>query len=301
MRVEGAKIYVNIIRRTYLDFVVETYAESFIRELSNKGAEVIPILNRSKPPNCDLFIDLDCGRNDQGNLNFVLNKDDKKLPVLSAIWLIDSHGWPTEHRRSAKKYDHVFFCVWDKRDLFANHKSSHWLPNATDPKWFNPIFRFDYPSVDFGFIGSKNGLDRAKPLIEICEKNYWSYMVKEVKKQNKHRWPNTAKEMSKARFLFNHGQKHDSPNLRVMESMALSIPLISDNDPRSGMNKLFEPWKHYIPYDYDYSNLEEAMTWCINHEQEAYDIADKAYLEVSTKHTIGNRVDTMLEICFGKR
>ena len=98
-------------------------------------------------------------------------------------------------------------------------------------------------------------------------------------------------------MLFNHSQKHDGPNLRVVESMAVGRPLIQDYDERSGMNQLFVQGDHYFPYKaYSYEGLEETCKFVMDNPETAKLVADRAYDEVAAHHTISNRVDTMLDI-----
>lgn len=283
------------------DRPVETYSRSMVRELRSLGHEVIecgknPLNKIGCYKRYDLLIDVDCGRDSKGELHWHGEKN--KPPVTSVVWLIDSHGWPDMHRRLSKNYDHVFFAVWDKRDLFSTHSSAHWCPNATDLRWFGrDHFTSIKPVHDFGFFGSKGGLDRAIPLTEESKKRDYSVTVRQVAAGGKHRWPFTGQVMSACRNLFNHGQKHDGPNLRVMESMAIGRPLISDQDPRSGMDKLFTPWLHYIPYEaYTYKGLDTAMEFCYHEAEKAKIIAENAYIEVKEKHLIKHRINQLLEV-----
>ena len=282
---------------------VHTYATSIVRVLRERGHEVVDV-PKSMTQNydgIDLCLDIDCGRNDQGNLVWQLDKE--KLPCMSAVMFIDSHGYPTLHHRLCLGYDHVFFAVWDKRDLFVKHPSAHWCPNFTDDKWFDGLEDYELIPMptDFGFFGSKGGLDRADPMQVIAQRRGWSTDVRQVSSSGKHRWPYTAVAMANCRALFNKGQKHDSPNLRVMESMLMNRPLISDEDPRSGMNKLFTPWAHYLPYEY-FSNdgLEVAMEFCIENPEMTAKIARQAYDEVKANHLVGNRIDQILEVINAK-
>lgn len=288
---------------TYEDRKVDTYSGSMVRVLREKGHEVVEVPKGVKPnyDSIDLLIDVDSGRNLKGELIWMAGQEPgEKPPVKSAVMFIDSHGYPSLHKRLARNYDHVFFAVWDKRDLFAKHSSAHWCPNFSDLKWFNSM---DYLEPDggerfhFAFYGSKGGLERAKPLLEIADRNHWRADVRQVCPGGKHAWPSTAKAMARCDFLFNRSQKHDGPNLRVMESMAMNRPLIADVDPRSGMEKLFTPWEHFIPYQLDYSDLEDAMKWVIDHPEEAKSIAQRAYLEVKEHHLVGNRIDQIMEVC----
>jgi spore maturation protein CgeB len=102
--------------------------------------------------------------------------------------------------------------------------------------------------------------------------------------------------MSKCQYLFNHGQKHDGPNQRVMESMAMRRPLITDRDERSGMDKLFIEGVHYTGYEaYTYKGLEDAM-WAVRQDSAVYEMADLACYQVKQHHQVSNRVDQMLEV-----
>jgi len=285
---------------------IETYARSMIRVLRERGHEVIespkhPPVARAVYKEVDLLLDIDCGRDDKGQLRWHGEKDKPDCP--SAVYLIDSHGYPEMHQKLARKYDHVFFAVWSKRDLFAAHKSAHWSPNFTDDKWFDrELFQGSRLHYDFGFFGSKGGLDRANPMKEVAEKYGWAVRIDQIRRPEKHRWPYTGQAMYECNYLFNHGQKHDGPNLRVMESMLVGRTLINNSDSRDGMNKLFEPYIHYVPFGefkegtYRCDDLRDAMLFCKNNPLSARLIAGHAYNEVKAKHLVGNRIDQILEI-----
>ena len=306
MAVSSRNIAVNLLKFSYKDQLVQSYAQSVVREIKALGHEVTEIGPGTEWQHdfdftsFDLVVDLDCGRNPHtGELNFRFHNTPSPIP--SVVWFIDSHGNPTLHHRLARQYDHVFFAVWDKRDLFASHKSAHWCPNATDATWFNSSFQSTHPSYDFGFFGSKMGLIRADPMKDICARHEWPCDVRQISTVNKHRWPYTAQAMGNCKALFNRGQKHDGPNLRVVESMAMGLPLISDQDPRSGMDKLFTPWEHYYPYDFsNYEGLEHLMKLVKTDYKKALNIGEAAMQEVHAKHLIKNRVQQMLEVAFAK-
>lgn len=284
---------------------VETYARSIIAVLKLKGhtvfdqdKSVIEISDWSPRTDIDYIIDIDCGRNAEGQYIWCGGRNNtSKIPKIAIF--VDSHGRPDLHKEISKYYEHVFFAVWARRDLFTEHNSAWWLPNFTDSQWFYPLAV--EPKFDFGFFGSKNGLDRADPLKEICEREGYTYDIRQIGTQFKHRWPRTCEAMNTCRFLMNHGQKHDQPNLRTIESMAVRRPLISDYDPKSGINELFQTYKHYIPYEaYTYKGLEEAIDFCIENPSQAQEIADIAYKEVMSKHLVEHRVDQILEVINAK-
>lgn len=288
----------------YEGIPIETYSRSLVRELMAMGHEVeevqkAPFDDVSSYNRADILIDMDCGRDERGQLRWHGENDPIHRRIPCVLILIDSHGYPDMHRRLAKRYTHTLFAVWDKRDLFADRHSVHWFPNFTDDKFFDGM-RYPPPSeslYDFGFFGSKHGLNRADKLIEYCNKHNFTYNVRQVLKQGKHRWPATPRAMAQCRFLFNHGQKHDGPNLRVMESMLMDRPLISDQDPRSGMDLLFQPWNHYIPYEaYTYKKLEDGMLWLENNYKKAREIANNAYEHVLNNHTARQRARQLMEV-----
>lgn len=274
---------------------VETYARCVDRALQALGHSTVNVFENKAwdPKEFDMYLELDNGRASDGTLGF---SGTVNLGLPKSIWFVDSHGQADLHRGMAPHYDHVFFAVWDKRDLFAGHKSAHWCPNATDPQFFYPT-PIGEPRFDFGFFGSKKGLGRAEKMVELCAKYGWTSDVRQVNGAYKHKWPYTGEAMSNCKTLFNHGQKHDAPNLRVLESMAVGRPLISDLDPRSGMDKLFTAGEHYLDYEpYTFKGLEEKMLYAVAHQGWCTSIASNARTLVLEHHLIKNRVEQMLEV-----
>jgi hypothetical protein len=280
---------------------VPCYAMSYVEAFREMGHEVEQI-NPGRECTIfgeapDLWLEIENGRNELGELVFwcqqvqTFGHTGKR-----AVLLIDSHGHPDLHTEVAKSYDHVFFAVWARRDLFAGHPSAHWCPNATDLKWFGAE-RFSHitPEVDVGFFGSKKGLSRADDLVRICKANGWTYDVRQVaSNRNPNRWPATGEAMARCRVLFNRGQKHDGPNQRVMESMAMGRPLVCDYDPSDGTRKLFEHAQHYISYVPSMTDLENSLSHALLGKYG--DIGERARAEVEDKHTIKHRAQQILEV-----
>jgi len=284
--------------------VVDTYPKSLVRVLRASGIRVtevgpghpIPNLPSTSLKGVDLVLEVECGRGPDGSFCFSVPDLGRGDMPPSAVWFIDSHGQGTLHASIAPQYDHVFFAVWSKRDLFAGHPSAHFCPNAVDPKFFGrDNFQHIVPQFDFGFFGSKGGLDRADHLKRIAGTLGWTHDVAEVGKPHRHKWPMTAERMSGCRVLFNHGQKHDL-NLRIFESMAVGRPLVNDRDPASGIDKLFQPGVHYLPYEsYTYKGLEQAMGAALNLASRD-SITEAAYDEVMANHTVANRAAQIMEV-----
>lgn len=287
---------------------MENYALSTHRALEELGHRVIPVgagheVNHLNNLDdiilriADLFLDLDCGRDVKGKLSFYYNYDDKhRLPCPTAVRFIDSHGQPTLHKRLAKCYDHVFFAVYARRDLFINHQSTHWCPNASDDRWFNYTFSKGKPEFTAGFFGSKDGLSRGEILERVCKKRGLTYDIREVGRHNRQRWPGTAEAMANCQVLFNMGQKHDGPNQRVIESMLINRPLITDKDPTDGMDLLFKEHEHYLGYKTE-TELGVALDWVLSEPSLANSMAVRAYNEVISKHLVKHRVQQILEVC----
>jgi len=280
---------------------VESYARSVHQSFLDFGHEVTPMGEGHKHTfddirlrNYDLLLDLDNGRNRAGELGFCVPTN--KVSIPSAVWFVDSHGkFGDFHQQWAAKYNHVFFAVWNERNRFAGHPSAHWCPNATDAEFF-PLATC-IPAFDFGFHGSKGGLDRATAMKTICDAHKWTYDVRQVNGAFKHRWPATAQAMGQCRVLWNMGQKHDGPNLRVIESMAVGRPLITEVDPLNGMGKLFQEGTHYLGYKaYSLEGMEEQMKWCMNNLTCANKLGEIGHKEVMAKHLVKHRVQQMLEV-----
>ena len=278
---------------------VESYARCVHAELEKLGHTVDNVYGQefTNTDYYDVYLELDNGRDGNGELGFGRHLDRSDICIPTAIWFIDSHGRPDLHKSLSSMYKHVFFAVWDKRDLFKDHESAHWCPNATDPRFFYPI-NVGKPAYDFGFFGSKGGLDRADKMIEICNRRGWTYDVRQIGGgPYKHKWPRTCEAMNNCKVLWNHGQKHDAPNLRVLESMAVGRPLISDLEPRSGMGRLFEPSVHYLAYEsYTHNGLEDVMTMALENPGRSFNMAVRARSAVLAEHLIKNRVEQMLEV-----
>ena len=192
----------------------------------------------------------------------------------------------------------MFFAVWDKRDIFTHHSSVHWCPNASDAKYFD---RYILPELhesrpfDIGFFGSKGGIDRADVLKPMAARHAWTVDIREIGK-NGNRWPRTAESMSQCKVLYNRGQKHDGPNQRVIESMLMQRPLVTDRDPRDGMMELFTEGEHYLGYGSE-SELANNIEWCLREPSLAGSMAKRAYELAESKHQVKHRVEQILEVC----
>ena len=280
----------NILLKYLQDFdkrdnLVKSYSHSTHQALLNLGHTVTAVGEGHGPIDLkrdlaaadlskyDLFLDVDSGRNKAGELDF----QTEKLPILSAVRFVDTHGHPSLHKRLADNYDHVFFAVWSKRDIFTGHPSVHWCPHASDAKWFDknvlPSEEETRP-FDVGFFGSKHVRQLGKSAL---------------------RWPHTAEAMAQCRVLFNRGQKHDGPNQRVIESMLMDRPLVTDRDPVDGMSKLFEEGEHYLGYSND-AELANQVDWCLREPSLASAMARRAYVVAVGEHQVKHRVAQILEV-----
>jgi hypothetical protein len=283
---------------------IPSYPWSYVDALMDMGHEVescaIPSLYaRTTDREFDLILEIENGRNENGELRFEVAEHDFQGRPKTAILFVDSHGHPDLHAAVSRGYHHVFFAVWSRRDLFAGHPSAHWCPNATDLKWFGAErFAHITPEFDVGFFGSKKGLSRADDLVRICKANGWSYDVRQVaSNRNPNRWPATGEAMARCRVLFNRGQKHDGPNQRVMESMAVGRPLLTDVDERDGMVRAFlrEDIPHYYSYN-DSVDLEAALRALLRDERLRRIVGAAGQYEVEAKHLIKHRAQQILEV-----
>lgn len=288
------------------DKKVLTYANSFHTAFEDLNCEVIPFGQGHKNENinsevrrCQVILELDCGRDSNGKFNWQVPLH-PGLIAKTAIYAIDVHGNPDLHRELAPKYNYCFYAPWIQRDVYTGHPSATWLPNASDAAHFSrdlPNLKLIAPVFDWGFHGSRMGLGRAAELIEICQRLGYSYDVRECVKGGRHRWPSTPEAMRACRYTLNFGQRADSPNLRVIESMLVGRTLLTDRDDRDGMHKLFVEGKHYLGYNRQTkADLEDQVKWMMSNPDRCQTIADEAYKEAKRQHQIFNRAQTILEV-----
>ena len=128
----------------------------------------------------------------------------------------------------------------------------------------------------------------------MAQRNTWKVDVREIGKSGG-RWPRTAEAMAHCKVLFNRGQKHDGPNQRVIESMLMERPLVTDRDKRDGMSRLFIEGEHYLGYDSD-SELANNIQWCLREPSLAISMARRGYKLAVEKHQVKNRVEQILEV-----
>lgn len=308
------KIILSYRRDIWRDRVVECYPTCYAKRLLEKGHDIVEIgeghsivkIEDVDVSKWDLLLEIENGRGEDGKLRFQLQNSTPL--VTSAVVLIDSHGHPDLHKSIAGLYSHVFFAVHAQRDLFVSHPSAHWLPCTSDPEFFcphvpvgkkpgsrRPVFKQHFPKFQFGFFGSKTGLYRGDILKEACQELGYSHDIRQVGKAHRHRWPETCEAMHECRYLFNKGQKHDGPNQRVIESMAVKKLLFNDIDEREGMSLLFEEGKHFLGYK-DKNELKEKMLWAVNNPVLADTIAKAGWGEVRSKHFVTHRLDRILEV-----
>lgn len=282
---------------------VECYANSFLRVLQKLKHNVTTVgeghdrgfLGELNEKNFDLLIEIENGRNSQGELVFQQSLANWTLP--SVVWLIDVHSGSGVYGHVAPNYKHVFFAPWIKRDVFKDHSSAHWLPNTSDTRWFDrEHFTEVQCQFEWGFHSSKMGLARADRLVDVCKRRNWSCDVRQVTKAGRQRWPSMGEAMSACANLYNWGQKQDGPNQRVIESMLTGRPLLNDLSALDGMSKLFSEGKHFIGYRRDGADLEEKMEFIMNNTETCKSIAESAYQEAKSKHLIEHRVASILEV-----
>jgi len=132
------KIIITSLQYHWKDRVVETYAHSVTRAFQERGHEVIEVgpghaittLDEAGVELVDHVLELDCGRDPQGNFHFLIPPYKDQLPKgqrgsngplpPNSIYFIDSHGQPSLHHRLAPQYTYVFYAVWARRDLFEH-------------------------------------------------------------------------------------------------------------------------------------------------------------------------------------
>lgn len=230
----------------------------------------------------DLFLDVDWGEDGLGG---ILPYKCIDLPRPLAVWNSDTHlGY--DYRLNKSKNADFVFCAQKraveemKRDGVAN---PIWLPHAVEPLAYP---KTDYASkkYDVCFIGNLNSKNRVDALDRLFREFPKFYFGKKL-------FEDAADTFSQSKIVFNISMLDDI-NMRTFEAMASGSFLLTNWIPT--IEEFFEDGKHLALYRSEEEMIDKAKYY-LAHDDEREKIAAAGYEEVIAKHTIGARVNRMLE------
>ena len=234
----------------------------------------------------DLILVIDCGT------HFKLHHEKGKLgKAKTAFWVSDLHrsDWAKHRLQMIRefKYDHVFYAQKNFKNIvmqqgYAENQCS-WLPHAVDTDIFKPL-SWITKKFDTGYVGYLN--DRRKKMSEIVSqfvsfKHYSSV------------WTELANRcLNECKILWNCSVEQDI-NMRVFESLATGIPLITDKIVNNGFEDLFEDDKDLLTYSNEQEMKEKIVRLIASPDLRKY-IGENGRKKVLMYHSYRNRINTIL-------
>jgi spore maturation protein CgeB len=273
---------------------------NYSKDISEKKI-ILDNIKRYKP---DLVFSID----DLGTCEELFNYN---IPIVT--WYTDDPSLFKRRRAFSPKPNYVVF-IWDRsyQDILFNEgfKNIFWLPHATNPHIFKKINlpkevkeRF---SAEVNFVGSSADIHRRSIIskinaskVDIFGDEGWKSLenpniVYRGRIDYKKELP-LLYNASKINLNVNVSQMKNSSNNRVFDIPACKAFLLTDY--KEDLEELFQIDEEIIVYR-DVPQLNELITYYLNHGEERRRIAEKAQKKVLSKHTYIHRMQRVLEICF---
>jgi len=202
----------------------------------------------------------------------------------SVFWEIDNHIHKGKDVDKYQKVDWVFIAQRYFLHLYPKGKTK-WLPLAADPD-IHKLYPDEPVSYDVGFIGNDSYPDR-RVLLEMIGKNFKLLREKNVLGED------YARHLSRCKILFNRSMDHDV-NMRFFEAISIGRLLLSD---RLGcQDYLVKDKVHYRGYS-DWQDLENKISYYLDHEKEREKIGAAGAAYIRAKHTYKHRLEEILRFC----
>lgn len=214
---------------------------------------------------------------------------DQSVPT--AAWFIDSHTQGNWHYNAMYDFDYAFFAQKQAINEAAWMRGATWLPVACDPKVHMPPRDIE-PVTEVVFVGHLYGehpwYERRRDLLDKLARRYDLGVYENVYHQD------MAQAHANGKVVFNVSTMGDL-NMRVFEAMCSGRPLVTDAVPGAGLDKLFIPGVHYLPYSTE-QELYENIDYLLGDPEARQNIANNALMAVTSKHTYEHRAKQMLEV-----
>lgn len=203
---------------------------------------------------------------------------------IKLYWASDTHLGFDYRLETARKFDINFVAQKEAVDKFKDAGvDATWLPHAFEPLAY-PKFNFASKAHDLCFIGHVNSENRLDAIDRMFKEfpNFY-YGVK--------RFEEASELYNRSKVVFNIAMKDDL-NMRCFEVMGSGSFLLTDH--LADLSELFIPGKHLETY----TSLDEAVDkarYYIKNDEARERIAKAGYEQCMKHHTIGHRVQVMLE------
>lgn len=221
----------------------------------------------------------------EDGLKGILPYEPMDCPKPMVYWASDTHLGYDYRFQMAQKADFVFCAQKRAVEEFERDglPGAIWLPHAVDPEAY-PRGRYAAKKYDVSFVGHINSDNRIDALDRLF-KEFPNFFY------GQRRFEGAAEIYGQTKLVFNISMLDDL-NMRTFEAMATGSCLLTNWIPT--IEEFFEDGKHLVLYR-SVEEMVDKAHYYLAHDEEREKIAAAGYEEVIAKHTIGHRVNTILE------
>lgn len=236
----------------------------------------------------DCFFDIDWGEDGLGGI-LPYTPSALRKPLLT--WVSDTHLGYDYRLGKAKQADYVFCAQKRAVDEFKRDgiKDPIWLPHAFEPLAY-PKFNLLTKKYDVCFVGHVNSENRLEALDRLFKEfpNFY---------YGQKRFEEASRKFAESKIVFNIAMLGDT-NMRCFEVLGSGSFLLTDRIPN--IEELFEDGKHCVFYE-NLDDMIEKAKYYLKHDSEREKIAEAGYRHAMENHTMGHRVEKMLDIILSQK
>jgi spore maturation protein CgeB len=254
--------------------------------------EDLGILEEQCGLNIDLIIVIDC------SVHYKVHHHSGKLGKARVVfWVSDMHrqDWSSWRLQMIKEfhYDHIFYAQKSFKQMILDcgytESEVTFLPHAVDTDVFKPMSWIE-KRYDMGFVGYSN--DRRKKAVDVLKQyvnfrhfdSIWAWAA--------------CRALNEMKIGFNCSvEDSDICNMRVFETLACGIPLLTNYVPNMGIEDLFgnDYENKMLTYSNEQEMIEKAVRLiaCSDLRKQ---LAENGLKHIKTYHTYRNRINTILGI-----
>jgi hypothetical protein len=183
-------------------------------------------------------------------------------------------------------YDHVFYAQKNFKDMVMkqgyNENTCSWLLHGVDADIFKPM-SWITQKYDCGYVGYLN--DKRKKMSEVA-----SHYVNFKHFSSCWAW-SAARALNECKILWNCSVEDDI-NMRVFESMATGLPLLTNKIINNGFEELFVDDRDVLTYTNE-SEMKEKLVRLLANPDLRKSIGENGKQRVLASHTYRNRLNTI--------
>jgi glycosyltransferase involved in cell wall biosynthesis len=251
------------------------------------------ILEEQCGRNIDLICVIDCA------VHYKLHHHTGKLgKAKTCAWISDLHrkDWAEWRLQMIKefKYDHIFYAQKKFKQMILDcgytEQTCSWLPHAVDSEIFRPMPWIE-KKYDCGYVGyCSERRDKAEKVLGEMMKfkhfdSCWAWAANRA--------------LQECKIGFNYSvEDTDICNMRVFETLAAGVPLLTNFANDSGLEELFgTDYENKMLVYKDKHEMKEKAVRLLANPDLRKQLAENGRTHTLMHHTYRNRCNTILATC----